>query len=263
MPGRPEGCFAQKVPDTFLPHRGFTLIELMVVVAIIAILLVITGAAWRSITQSSTEDKAINAVSTYAAVARNYAMRHQLETILTIEPKTGQLDMFVWDTVGDASIPEPPNARYIHVPVLDDSAKLPIKGGVPAVQIAPIDHAEQRYNDPPAGDRRDGRNLSVLTLCFNPQGQLVERAFEVLYTLPPADPNSRMIAMRRILFALPSDPDEPNGWRYLESTRGGVAYEPASPLENVGDPNAVVRAMSQTPFMFNTYTGRVVEEVTP
>jgi len=237
-------------------RRGFTLIELVVAVAIIALLLISVGAAWRSITESSVELKAINTISAYAAVARTYAMRHQLETVLTIDPRTGQLDLFVWDTAGEASTS---NIRYVHAPVLDDAARIPNRGDPNRpdnlyVRIVPIDYDDCKYA---GGDPRMGTNLARLTLCFDAHGRLIKRALE----LNPPDPNAVLQDIVRSHLG-PGAVQPDDQWFYVESARGGIAYVPASDADFYDPGNIPVdpNDPDREDFMLNQYTGRAMTQ---
>ncbi len=276
----PFGPFRQNVPVPFLPRRrGFTLIELVVAVAIIVLLLIAVGAAWQSITGSSVEQKAINTISAYAAVARTYAMRHQLETVLTIDPRTGQLDLFVWDTHGHID-PDPnynvaPNIRYVHAPVLDDAARLPNRADPNRpdnleVRIAPIDYAD-------AGWIREA--LSRFALCFDAHGRLVARDL-TLYFAPdsatgnipnppiPAGTFSGQVATllpgwvaTGVLEIVPAVSGDQQWYFQLRTSRGGIAFVPA-PNADANDPCSVpVDPLDpdREDFMLNQYTGRAMK----
>ena len=254
-------------------RRGFTLIELMVSVAIIALLLIAVGAAWRSITESSVELKAINTISAYAAVARTYAMRHQLETVLTINPRTGQLDLFVWDTAGEASTS---NIRYVHAPVLDDAARLPNRGDPTRpdnlhVRIVPIDYMQ-------SGWIREA--LARFALCFDTHGRLVARDLTLFFEpdgitgkipnppVPAGTFSGRVVALLPgwVAGGIPEIDPGVSGdeqWFFqLRTSRGGVTYVPASDA----DPNypSFIPADPNDPdredFMLNQYTGRAMTQ---
>ena len=68
--------------------RAFTLIEVLVVAAIIALLVGVASLGWKTLTASGLDAQAVNALSKYAAVARSYALQYRIETILAIEPPT-------------------------------------------------------------------------------------------------------------------------------------------------------------------------------
>ncbi|MBN1344583.1 MAG: hypothetical protein JXQ73_17970 [Phycisphaerae bacterium] len=237
----------------------------MVVVVIILLLLGIIGAAWRSITETNVQAKAVNTVSSFAAVARTYAMRYQLETVLTINPRSGQLDMYVWDTVGHGTDPTdpnyiPPNSRYVYAPVLDDSAKIPNRADPNRpdnlrVRLAPIDYWEEKFDG--GGSLLVPRlynNLAQYTLCFDAHGRLVVRDLTLEYEpivgtedgdrdvpIPPT-PGPLFRGFVKALWpghvatagVLPvrfvSNPlnlnDETKWFFQITSARGGIAYAP-------------------------------------
>lgn len=250
----------------------------MVVIAIMVLLMVVIGAAWRSITDTNITAKAVNTISSYAAVARTYAMRHQLETVLTVDPRTGQLDMFVWDTQGvrnadDSSIYDVrPNSRYVYVPVLDNAARLPNRGDPTRpdnldVRIAPIDYAEY--------DWRIREALARFAICFDPQGRVVSRDLTFVYqeVAPGQFLNPPMgVPVRALLprwqfadllacgaWTLTQEPSTDDEWWFQTATsRGGLSYVLANRADDPNDPNAVDSGLELTPFMLNQYTGRVM-----
>lgn len=290
-------------PRCRVPSPGrsaFTLIELLVVIAIMVMLLVVVGAAWRSITDTNVEAKAINLLSAYASVARAYAMRHQLETVLTVDPNTGQLELWVWDTVGKTDVPitdpyyAPPNSRYVYAPVLDEAARLPRKAGIDpgnlVVRVAPIDYQNGTVPPPPAMLTDDFRYeaLARFALCFDPQGRLVARDLALKYepdgmgTIPNPPFGRRVISLWRGVVhdfqdsqswnvsprvpPLVNDVNRNRDWFNVTTSSGGIAYVPPDGSQSTGrapadarDPNTITfRAISQTPFMFNQYTGRAM-----
>ncbi len=66
------------IPPARTPPRGFTLVELMVVAAIIAVLLITVLPAVRGLLQSSSQAQAENAVRGILTTARVYAMKHRV-----------------------------------------------------------------------------------------------------------------------------------------------------------------------------------------
>jgi type II secretory pathway pseudopilin PulG len=268
----------------------------MLVVGILVILLVIIGAAWRSLTQTGVEAKAINLISSFASVARTYAMRHQLETVLTIDPNTGQVEIWVWDTVGNTNVPpaDPsfalPNSRYVPVPILDTTARLPRKGGAQnenhAVRIAPIDWDNDPLN---LTDDLRFEALARFAISFDPQGRQVMRDLVLKYEpgnfgkIPNPPSGGQVISIwpgsiydyqdaanwnvwpRVPLLA--SDTNRNRDWFNISTSRAGWAYEPpdGSQLPNgPADPrlpatvgNAIIQNRAKA-FMLNQYTGRVI-----
>jgi len=267
----------------------------MVVVAIVLLLLVVIGGAYRSVMDANVEAKAINTLTSFASVARAYAMRHRLETVLTIDPNTGQLEMWVWDTVGNVNVPlsdpnfVPPNSRYVYAPILDDTARLPRKGGNLsenlAVRIAPI----ECDNGTPQEPRDDPNNAAFarVAMCFDPAGRLVVRNLTLVYELngtqiPNPPHGGRVVAIRPgwldVNTDLPINPfpqptDSSKWWFQITTCRGGIAYTPPEGRQVWGggpadpyDPatlSARADPKSKTPFMLNPYSGRIVQEATP
>jgi type II secretory pathway pseudopilin PulG len=252
--------------------EGFTLVELMLVVGILVLLLVIIGSAWRSLTQSGVEAKAINMISSFASVARTYAMRYQLETVLTIDPNTGQLDMWVWDTLGDPANNILPNSRYVLAPVLDTTARLPRKGGTQlenlAVRVAPIDWDN---GTPGTGDDLTYEALARFAMCFDPQGRLVVRDLRLVWG--PGTPAIAGTPIGLTLLCLAPDgiPPRETGWDPWVNVRtscAGWVYEPPEGSQapnGAADPRlpatvgVPIAQGKGKPFMLNQYTGRVIQ----
>lgn len=184
---------------------GFTLIEVLISVAIIGILVSIAGLSMRGLSDRSVLAQAQNAVLAYAQVARSYAVTHQIETMFVVNPMNGRFEIWhlnppaqggTWDPLSDFS----PDG-YAFAPVLDPSARLPLDGnGVPMALVSPIDYtggtppwrptsgglATERYMD----------NFKWTAVCFDEHGQLVIRTRRIatrtfLYPdgTPRANPN--------------------------------------------------------------------------
>ncbi len=168
-------------------RRGFTLVEVLISVAIIGILLSIVGLAVRHLTDKSALAQAKNAVLIHAQVARSYAMNHHIETMLVVNPYNGRFEIWYlnppaqggsWDPLsgGDASEPEQLAATdgYMFSPILDTSARLPLDGNNrPAALVSPIDYENRAPAGPP--NQQDKDNLTWAAFCFDEHGHLVIR----------------------------------------------------------------------------------------
>ncbi|MBN2561188.1 MAG: prepilin-type N-terminal cleavage/methylation domain-containing protein [Phycisphaerae bacterium] len=166
---------------------GFTLAEVLVGVVIVAILLSITGLAFRGLTESSVLAQARNAVVTYAQVARSYAMANHIETMLVVNSYNGRFEIWHlnpppqggrWDPLssGDSSNPAELHKTdgYMLAPVLDASARMPLDGdGRPAAVVNPIDYEDRPTTGSDADQDLD--NLMWAAFCFDENGQLVIR----------------------------------------------------------------------------------------
>lgn len=164
---------------------GFTLVELLVSVAIIGILLGISGIALRRLTEGSVLAQARNAVLTYAQVARSYAVSNHIETMLVVNPHNGRFEIWhlnppaqggKWDPLssGDETLPEELGKTdgYRFAPVLDAAARLPMDDNDhPAAAVHPIDYEDR----PTAAGPEYKDNLTWAAFCFNENGHLVIR----------------------------------------------------------------------------------------
>ncbi len=163
-------------------RTAFTLVELLVVLAIIAILLTISGLTWRRFSESSVLAQARNAVLTYAEVARSYAVAHRIETMMLVNPRNGRFEIWhlnppaqggPWDPLSETH----PDG-YVFAPVLDTSARLPLdSNGEPAAVVCPIDY-EQRPGSS-SDMERDMDAFRWPAFCFDQDGQLVIRTRRV------------------------------------------------------------------------------------
>ena len=90
---RKRDACAQRRARVAPSRRGYTLIEVLVVTAIISILLVMAGVSWQRIQGSQIENQAINTLVSYASVVRAYAIDNNIETILAVDPN-GTLRMY-------------------------------------------------------------------------------------------------------------------------------------------------------------------------
>lgn len=166
------------------PRRrsAFTLVELLVVMAIIAVLLSIGGLTWRKLSESSVLAQARNAVLTYAEVARSYAIANHIETMLVVNPRNGRFEIWrlnppthggAWDPLSETH-----SDGYAFAPVLDTSARLPLNGNKePAAVVCPIDYDDPTYR-PTSGPLDVERYMDAFrwpAFCFDEDGHLVIR----------------------------------------------------------------------------------------
>jgi prepilin-type N-terminal cleavage/methylation domain-containing protein len=173
-------------------RRAITLPELLVAVAIIVILIGIATMSFRALTDASGMTAAVNTLTSYAAVARAYAMEYQIETMLVVNPHNGRLELWhlnpprgggTFDELssGDGTVPIPVNVNgYAFAPVLDSTAALPRDAsGRPLVMVHPIDFAQEYAPGQFVRDRTDGQatrdNMNWAALCFDASGRLVTR----------------------------------------------------------------------------------------
>ncbi|MFH1418340.1 MAG: prepilin-type N-terminal cleavage/methylation domain-containing protein [Planctomycetota bacterium] len=164
-------------------RAAFTLVEWIVVMAIVAILFSIAGMAFRGAAASSVMAQAKNALVTYTQVARSYAVANHIETMLVVNPHNGRFEIWhlnppvdggPWDpqSGGDATVDPEKTDGYEFAPVLDPAARLPqTPMGKPAAIVNPIDYNQRPLND----DDRSYDNLTWAAFCFDEEGQLVIR----------------------------------------------------------------------------------------
>lgn len=166
------------------PIGAFTLIEVLVGVAIIAVLLSISGLALNHLVDGSVMAQAKNALLVHARVARSYAVTHRIETMLVVNPLNGRFEIWYlnpptqggnWDPLSSGGPAEPwKTDGCMFAPVLNSSARLPVEGdGRPAVLVSPIDYSERPRDASPTGAILD--NLTWAAVCFNETGDLVIR----------------------------------------------------------------------------------------
>lgn len=172
--------------------KGFTLIEVLVVAAIIAVLVGVASLSWKTLTASGLDAQAVNTLAKHAAVARSYALQYRIETILAIEPPTNpsskpRMRLFVhnppihggtwthrvwnedlrqWEhmpgIVGIRVTRHDKDAtEFYYVPVLGDTAVLPAD-----LAVAPV--ASAGITTTP--------NTTWTALCFDGNGKLFRRS---------------------------------------------------------------------------------------
>ena len=177
-------------------RRGFTLLELMVVIAIMAILTTIATLVFKSATNSAILAQAHNTLSAYARLARSYAIANQIETMMVVNPYNGRIELWhanppasggQWDPLSSGSATGSPNIPalntngFMYAPVFDSGARVPVDGsGAPRVVVNPIDFYDYANNVSlrPTTTDPQGRNMDNLrwaALCFDPSGSLVTR----------------------------------------------------------------------------------------
>jgi prepilin-type N-terminal cleavage/methylation domain-containing protein len=169
---------------------GFTLIELMISVAILSILLGLGAFSFRRIAEGNALAQARNLVMTYAKVARSYAIAHRIETMMVVNPFNGRFELWHLNPPAGGGPFDPLSETtpdgYRFAPILDSAARLPQDGnGRPLAAVHPIDYAEPIDTTAPSGpayrstsadgDERNLDNLAWAAFCFDEQGRLVIR----------------------------------------------------------------------------------------
>lgn len=235
-------------------RRGFTLVELLVGIVIVSVLLVVGTVSFRAFQRGGAMAMARNAVLTYAAQARSYAMANQIETMLVINPYNGRFEIWhlnpprqggVWDPYSNSATGVDTDG-YAFAPVLDDSARLPVDGnGEPLVIVNPMDYEERARNT----NMQDFDNLMWTALCFDETGKLVTRTRRIATRTASffdGTPNTAVPGYNRVgLFVDNAKTHVPNlkliddGFALvttddsmIQSTRGFVISE-RGPMENV------------------------------
>ncbi|HUW83011.1 MAG TPA: type II secretion system protein [Phycisphaerae bacterium] len=197
---------------------AYTLIEVLVVVAIISILAVVAGVSWQRLRGSQIEGQAIDTFVRFAAVARTHAMQTDT-TVAIVFDDQGRIETYIHQALPDPSVPTNVDAnRFVPLGLLSETA-LPEED----LRLACIDYAEaatRRY-DTFAGEEyyfpvgshnsiRDIDRVSRVAVCFDGDGHLITRLLKL---------------------ELPKDYHHPNRNQYnpglteLYSTRGCVAYK--------------------------------------
>jgi len=178
---RPDKLAASRATAARGVRGGFTLIEVLVVAAIMVLLVGVAGLGWKTLTASGLDAQAVNALSKYAAVARSYALQYRIETVLAIEPPTiaaskPRMYLFVhnppiqggqWTNAvaGVAGIRATANdswgTEFYYVPVLDETAVLPEDFAAVPVDSAAIGTTPDQ---------------TWVALCFDGSGRLFVRS---------------------------------------------------------------------------------------
>ncbi len=173
---------------------GFSLVELVVVIAVIAIVIGLATVAFSSATEGAKMAGARNTLVTFAQLARSYAIANEIETMMVVNPYSNRLELWhlnppespgTWDPKSEydppAGVPVDPNLinnsrqadGYAFAGVFDSGAQLPDD-----VAVHPIDFyddlsgTESRFRDV---DERYMDNLTWAAFCFDSSGRMVIR----------------------------------------------------------------------------------------
>ncbi|MFQ5501467.1 MAG: Tfp pilus assembly protein FimT/FimU [Phycisphaerae bacterium] len=174
-------------PKSEIQKSAFTLVELLVSVAIIGTLLAIGSFAFRNVREAGALALSKNAVVTFAHIARNYAVANQIETMLVVNPYNGRFEIWhlnppqqggPWDPASGGTFGNDPRMTdgYAFAPILDHSAALPLDGnGKPLVAVHPIDYDDPLYRPLMPANEPNTDNLIWAAFCFDENGRLVTR----------------------------------------------------------------------------------------
>lgn len=172
-------------------RSGFSLLEWLVTLSILVIMLAVGSVSLRALQERGVLAQAKNAVVTYAAVARNYAVANHIETMLLVNPYNGRFEIWhlnppreggIWDPRSSGDLSDPAMADgYAYAPVLDGSAALPRRSdGRPTAAVHPIDYDDPTYRPTsPDANERNLDNLTWAAFCFDENGKLVIRTRRV------------------------------------------------------------------------------------
>jgi len=168
---------------------AFTILEVLIVIAIVAIALGIVSLAFRKLNDSNRLSVAAGTLTQYAAIARAYAMEHSIETMLVVNNANGRLELWhanppagggTWDPLSDTTINPASANGYVYSPVLDSTASLPTgSDGTPTVVVHPIDYDAivdgigTRLRDT-ALSQENWDNLMWPAVVFDADGRLVQ-----------------------------------------------------------------------------------------
>ncbi|MCK6456532.1 MAG: prepilin-type N-terminal cleavage/methylation domain-containing protein [Phycisphaerae bacterium] len=222
-------------------RRAFTLVELLVTIAIIVIMLGVVTLAFQRITDSNALASAVGTLATYAGVARAYAIENGIETMLVVNPVNGRLELWhanppsgggPWDPQSTAF----PNG-YAYAPVLDSTASLPTGPDHRSlVVVHPIDATEEVAPGTPLRATTEGQqsrdNLNWVAICFSAEGRLVQQVRRIATRLPTdysgaavANPNRREDGTPDLARTLPTAYQVDAGDSLILSTRGVVVSD--------------------------------------
>lgn len=175
--------------------RGFTLVETLAAVGIVSLLVGISAYAFNRLRDSNILAQSRNAVLTYAKIARSYAIAHQIETMMVVNPRNGRFELWhlnppygggPFDPLSSGTSP-PMSDGYAFAPVLDSGARLPIdRSGRPLAVVHPIDFADNDLRPFQVDSDANFDNLTWAAFCFDKSGKLVIRTRRIAtrtYTL--------------------------------------------------------------------------------
>lgn len=176
---------------------GFTLVELLVTIAIVVIVLGMATMTFRNLFNSNAVQTAVNTLTNAASIARTYAIENAVETLLVVNPHSGRLEIWhenppakggAWDPMSRGTgAGNTGTDGFAYANVLDSSVTLPLDASrQPLVVVHPIDYRNpidtsgsfMRPNAPtfpPGGPPTSQDNLNWVALCFDTQGRLVQR----------------------------------------------------------------------------------------
>lgn len=219
-------------------RRGaFTLIEVLLVCAIVAVALGIVTLAFRKLGESNRLSVAAGTLTQFAAVARAYAIENGIETMLVVNNENGRMEIWHanpselgggWDPLSGFS-----TNGYVFAPILESTAALPLgSDNKPLVVVYPLDFdavvdgTGTRLRDT-AGTQENYDNLTWPAVCFAPDGRLVQVVRRFATRLPTdftggtvAVPNRRDDGTPINTAGLPSQVDATDS--RVTSTRGFV-----------------------------------------
>jgi len=154
---RKRDACAQRPACVASSRRAYTLIEVLVVAAIISILLVVAAVSWQRLSSREIESQAVNTLVSYASVVRAYAIDNHIETILAVDPN-GTLRMYRRDVQTEGGVWTPSEFQ----PVGRELENLPEE-----LAAAPI--------DPTDCDNGGNPWETWSGLCFDSSGRLIRR----------------------------------------------------------------------------------------
>lgn len=177
------------------PRRAFTLVEMLIVIAIISTLMSISTYAFSKARETNVLAQARNAVLTYAKLARSYAIANQIETMMVVNPFNGRFEIWhlnpppgggPWDPLSSGTA-IPFTDGYACAPVLDSGARLPVDAnGRPLAVVHPIDFGDDETRPYLTDNDQNFDNNTWAAFCFDKTGKLVVRTRRIAtrtYTL--------------------------------------------------------------------------------
>jgi prepilin-type N-terminal cleavage/methylation domain-containing protein len=135
-------------------EKGFTLVELMVVAAVIVCLLVVTVPALKSMLNSGQQAQALNIIRANLLVVRDFALTHSVPAGVRFQDDGRIVPIYATNS----GLHDPLNYRTYNNGVLPGQQGAPfqmatIPGMAPAMmpgsfRVTPLDYTYQGYNDP-------------------------------------------------------------------------------------------------------------------